>query len=119
MKIEGIQSVVHKATPNVSNGQGGQEGKISSMKQQESYPSSEKQYTEEQVIKAIEKANKSFESFERRFEISVHDRLKNAIMIKVINSSNDEVIREIPSKKLLDMVANMLEVAGLLVDKKG
>jgi flagellar protein FlaG len=119
MKIEGIQSVGQKAAAHASNGHGSQEAKVSTTKQQESFPFSERQYTEEQVMKAIERANKSFESFGRRFEISVHDRLKNAIMIKVIDSSNDEVIREIPSKKLLDMVANMLEVAGLLVDKRG
>jgi len=66
---------------------------------------------------AIEKANRSFKSFNRRFEYSVHDRL-NKVMVKVIDSSSDQVIREIPPEKLLDVVANMLEVAGIIVDEK-
>ncbi len=77
----------------------------------------EKQISDEQVVKAVEKANKSFQPFDRRFEISVHEKT-NTIMVKVINSTNDELIREVPPEKILDMVAHMLEVAGILVDKK-
>ena len=47
----------------------------------------------------------------------MHDKL-NVVMVKVIDTSTDEVIREIPPKKLLDMVANMLDVAGLLMDDR-
>jgi flagellar protein FlaG len=39
-------------------------------------------------------------------------------MVKVIDENTGEVIREIPPKKILDMVANMLELAGLLVDER-
>ena len=39
-------------------------------------------------------------------------------MVKVINSINDEVIREIPPEKILDMVAHMLEIAGIIVDER-
>lgn len=71
----------------------------------------------DQLIQAVDKANKSFEPFDRRFEISMHDKIK-AVMVKVIDSKTNEVIREIPPEKMLDMVANMLEVAGIIVDKK-
>ncbi|MBN4051147.1 flagellar protein FlaG, partial [bacterium AH-315-L21] len=80
-------------------------------------PKEEKQYTKEQLQSAVESANKTFVQHNRHFQISMHDRL-NAVMVKVIDSSTDEVIREIPAKKLLDMVANMLEVAGLLMDDR-
>lgn len=72
---------------------------------------------EEELIHAVDRANKSFEPFDRRFELSVHKKT-GAIMVKVINSTNDEVIREIPSEKILNMVAYMLEVAGIIVDEK-
>lgn len=72
---------------------------------------------EEQLIHAVDKANKSFQPFDRRFEISVHEKTKS-IMVKVINSANDEVIREIPPEKVLDMVAYMLEFAGIIVDER-
>jgi len=72
---------------------------------------------EHEVIKAIEKANVHIRSYDRRLEFSIHDATKQ-IMVKVINTEDDSVIREIPSEKVLDMVAHMWEVAGILVDEK-
>jgi uncharacterized FlaG/YvyC family protein len=40
------------------------------------------------------------------------------IIVKIIDTDTKEVIREIPSEKILDMFANMLELAGLLVDER-
>jgi len=73
--------------------------------------------TEKEVINAIEKANKHFKTYDIRLEFSIHDTTKQ-IIVKVINTEDDSVIREIPSEKVLDMVANMWEVAGILVDEK-
>ncbi len=72
---------------------------------------------EHEVIQAIEKANKHIRTFDRRLEFSIHDATKQ-ILVKVINTEDDTVIREIPSEKVLDMVAHMWEVAGILVDEK-
>lgn len=77
----------------------------------------QKPISENDIIEAVDKANRAFTGVDRRFEISVHKET-NTIMVKVINSQTDEVIREIPSKKLLDMVAKMWEIAGIIVDKR-
>ncbi len=89
------------------------------LKQVEAEISAEKRSVENEqvVIKAIEKANKQFKTFDRRLEFTIHDTTKQ-IMVKVINTSDDTVIREIPSEKVLDMVAHMWEIAGILVDEK-
>ena len=71
---------------------------------------------EHQVIKAIEKANVHIRTYDRRLEFSIHDTTKQ-IMVKVINTENDSVIREIPSEKVLDMVAHLWEISGILVDE--
>ena len=73
--------------------------------------------SEHEVISAIEKANKHIKTFDRRLEFSIHEVTKQ-IMVKVVNTEDDTVIREIPSEKVLDMVAHMWEVAGILVDEK-
>lgn len=39
-------------------------------------------------------------------------------MVKVINRDTDELIREIPPKKVLDMAAKMEEMIGILFDEK-
>ena len=72
--------------------------------------------TEAQFIEAIEKAN-HIQAKTTECEFSVHKETKQ-IMIKVLDSATKEIIREIPSEKVLDMVAHMCEVAGVFVDEK-
>jgi flagellar protein FlaG len=69
------------------------------------------------VIGAIEKANKAMVAASRELEFTIHEKTKE-IMVKVIDTETKEVIREIPSEKILDILANILEMAGLLVDER-
>ena len=69
------------------------------------------------VIDAIEKANRAISGANRRFEFSIHEKTKQ-IMVKVINSDTNELVREIPPEKILDMVARMWEMSGILVDER-
>jgi flagellar protein FlaG len=78
---------------------------------------SDRAIQEHDVISAIEKANKHIRAYDRRLEFSIHKET-NQIMVKVINTENDSIVREIPSEKVLDMVAHMWEVAGILIDEK-
>ena len=53
----------------------------------------------------------------------LQDTLKNhnieiSYSIKVLDSESQEVVKEIPSEKSLEMFARMLEIEGLLVDEK-
>lgn len=73
--------------------------------------------SEKLVIDAIEKANKAISGGGRKFEFSIHDKTKE-IMVKVIDSETDEVIREIPPEKILDLVAKIWEMVGILVDER-
>lgn len=73
--------------------------------------------SEQQLIEAIENANKALRGADKRFEFSIHEGTKE-IMVKVINEETGEIIREIPPEKILDMVAKMWELAGILVDRK-
>ena len=87
------------------------------------YEKDEMPLSEKTIIDAIEKANKALEGPNRRLQFSIH-RPTHQIVVKVINSDTGETIREIPSEKILDMVAKMQESAGttgmtgILVDKK-
>jgi len=74
----------------------------------------EKEVSEKEVILAIEKANQTLQYYDTRAEFSIHEETRQ-IMIKIYK--NDEVIREIPSEKILDMVAKMIELAGIFVDE--
>jgi flagellar protein FlaG len=39
-------------------------------------------------------------------------------MVKVIDIETKDVIKEFPPEKILDMVAKMWEVAGIMVDER-
>lgn len=78
---------------------------------------SNEKLSEKTIKEVIENTNKKLESTDKKFEFSVHEQT-NEIMVKVINKETDEVIREIPSEKILDMVAKMMELAGLFVDER-
>ena len=71
---------------------------------------------EKQLIKTIEKANK-LQANSTECEFSIHQSTKQ-IMIKIVDTNTKEVLKEIPSEKILDMVANMCELAGIFVDAK-
>ena len=78
---------------------------------------SEKENSEKEIKNAVSKINKLLEGEGTHLQFEKHDVLSQMI-IKVVNNNTNEVIREIPSKKILDMVAKMCEMAGALVDKK-
>lgn len=72
---------------------------------------------EEQLIKTIERAVKSLQGPQTTLEISIHEKTHD-IMVKVLNKDTGELIREVPPEKTLDLVAKMMEIAGILVDEK-
>ena len=73
--------------------------------------------SEKVVIDAIEKANKAIMGANKKFEFTIHEKTKE-IMVKVIDTDTNEIIREIPNEKVLDMVAKLCEMAGVLVDER-
>ncbi|MDT8716669.1 flagellar protein FlaG [Clostridium sp. 19966] len=72
---------------------------------------------EEDVKKAVEKLNKVLEDKSTYFEYSFDKRF-NQIVIAVKDKDTNKVVQELPPKKILDLVAKMCEMAGLLIDKK-
>ncbi|MCK9444123.1 MAG: flagellar protein FlaG [Tissierellaceae bacterium] len=125
MLVEGVNSVVSKFSSEVRPVQSGeqvvQRPEVRTQQQprhgEERKIIEEKRITEEDAINLIEKANKDFVVYDRRFEFSIHDATRQ-IMVKIIDVNTDEVIRELPPEKILDMVAALWEVAGIIVDRK-
>lgn len=71
---------------------------------------------EKQLISTIEKAN-HLQTGTTECQFSIHEETKQ-IMIKIVDSTTKEVLKEIPAEKILDMFATMCEAAGLFVDEK-
>ncbi len=65
----------------------------------------------------VDEVNKVLHYINERLQFSVHETTKR-IMVKVVDRETDEVLREIPPEKLLDLVGKLQEIVGLLVDQK-
>ena len=78
-----------------------------------------KQPTDDEVKAAINQANKRAKSVfgHANAEFSYHEATKR-ISVKIVDKDTNEVIREIPPEKTLDMISKMWELAGLVVDEK-
>lgn len=68
-----------------------------------------------QIRATIAEAN--FKATRTRCEYSLDDKT-NRISIKMIDEETNEVIKEIPPEKSLEMLAKVWELAGILVDEK-
>ena len=69
----------------------------------------------EKIKKAIEQMNAQLPNSEAKF--GIHEAT-NRVMIKLVDKDTQEVIKEIPPEKTLDMIAKCMEMAGVLVDEK-
>ena len=70
----------------------------------------------ETIKKSVAEINKNINKHtEAKFD--VHEETKR-ITIKIVDKDTQEVIREVPPEKTLDMIAKVWELAGLLVDEK-
>lgn len=77
-----------------------------------------KEVKTEDLKQAVDKLNKAMEIFNNNeVRFSIHEQTKH-MMIQVIKEDTGEVIAEYPPKKILDLVAQLQEMVGLIVDKR-
>ncbi|RBP70115.1 flagellar protein FlaG [Alkalibaculum bacchi] len=74
-------------------------------------------YSREDLERAVEDSNELIFRNEEQFKFEIHERT-NRIMVKLVNTQTDEIIKEIPPEKILDLVANIWDLVGILVDER-
>lgn len=79
--------------------------------------SEEEKYNKKELKKAVDEVNKYLVKDKTHAEYSVHE-VFNRIMIKIIDDKTDEIVLEVPPKKLIDMAAKLCKLAGVIVDKR-
>ena len=73
---------------------------------------------QEHLQQAIDQSNKLLLMNNNRFEFRIHERTKH-VMVKLVDKETDEVIKEIPPEKILDLIASIWDLVGILVDERG
>ena len=71
----------------------------------------------DKVKKMTKSLNDFLETTSTKLRYEFHEKLEK-YYVTLVNSETDEVVREVPDKKLMDMYASMLEFIGVLIDKK-
>lgn len=71
---------------------------------------------EEDLGKAVEQANETMETYGTELRFSIH-KGSGEVMVKVINAKDNSVVREIPPERILDMVASVKKMLGIIIDK--
>ncbi|NMF03255.1 flagellar protein FlaG [Clostridium beijerinckii] len=74
------------------------------------------EYSKKDLDEALKKINNFLKDEHTHAEYSIHEDF-HTVMIKIIDDNSKQVVLELPSKKVLDMVASMMKQVGLL-DKK-
>ncbi|WP_313125572.1 flagellar protein FlaG [Proteiniclasticum ruminis] len=84
------------------------------------YPDPEdKAFTKEEVEKAVDSTNKILkEEHNAKYQFEIHEGT-GRVMVNLVDVQTKEVLKEIPPEKILDLVANIWERLGLLVDERG
>jgi flagellar protein FlaG len=78
---------------------------------------SEHEISKEKLEEVVKGLNEFLQPSHTLLRFKLHDELQE-YYVQIINERTNEVIREIPPKKLLDIYAAMMEFVGLIVDKK-
>lgn len=73
--------------------------------------------SKEELEKAVDGLDQFVQASRTHISFEFHEELKD-YYVTVVDSETNEVIKELPAKKLLDTYASMLEFMGILVDKK-
>lgn len=89
------------------------DGEVTADKQKEKQSA----YSKAEITKEIGHLNKWLDSKNSHLRFVLHDKL-NEYYVQVINDETNEVIKEIPSKKVMDIVASFYEKLGFILDEK-
>lgn len=104
-----------RVAPVTTDAKGGYSQQSGEKEQQSGVVQKDKEVTTEQVKSAVDNINNQLRRTSCSFKY--HEET-NRISITVRDKDTDEIIREIPPEKALDMIAKAWELAGLMVDEK-
>lgn len=65
----------------------------------------------------VDAINRKLEAMDKRLQFLVHEA-SGRVQLRVLERSTNEVIREVPSEQLLDLVGRIHDLLGVLVDEK-
>lgn len=74
-------------------------------------------FSKEEILGTVGQLNKTTEALNIGFRFKFHEGA-DRYMLQIVDIITNEVIKEIPPQKLLDLAASIREMIGLLLDEK-
>ena len=72
---------------------------------------------EERLEEEIDRLNEIVRTYDRKLNFQLH-RETESYFVEVIDVVEDEVIREVPPEEILDLVARIDDMIGLIIDER-
>jgi flagellar protein FlaG len=69
------------------------------------------------IREAVKNLEKMVAQFNRRFDISVNESI-NRIVVKVIDTETDKVVREIPPEEIQHLLARLYDMMGMFINER-
>ena len=117
MRIDGTSISMPKMTQQSVKGQTPRSEQADVNAVQQNLPIVDGKDTKEKLEQAIDSLNEFFTINNSELKFVFHEGL-DTYYAQLVNSETHEVIREIPSKKVLDVFYEMQKLVGMIVDKK-
>lgn len=90
------------------------------VKEEEKVVSSEdlKKHENIDISEAMDRVASTAKLHGRKIHLEVEEEL-NMVIVKIIDSETDEVIRQLPPEEMVELSRNARDLKGLLIDKEG
>ncbi len=75
-------------------------------------------YSEKNLIEIIENTNRHFDEKNVKMKLEIH-KLTNRLVIRLIDTKNDEIIKVISSEEVFDEIVSNWGIVGNLIDMEG
>ena len=74
-------------------------------------------FSKEELQNKVDKINEYILGYNAQFSFKVHEGTGRTL-VRMIDTQTHNVIKEIPPEKMLDLVANIWDLMGIVVDRK-
>ncbi len=89
------------------------------LREDEQHPQTETgpSFDREALGRHVEKLNRTLRIFDKHLAFDIHEETER-VMVEVIDLETEEVLREIPPEEILNIVARIDQMVGVIVDER-
>jgi len=80
-------------------------------------PTAREEIPREQIESATDKLNRLMGLIDKRLRFDLHKE-SDQIMVRVIDQDTEDVLKEMPPQRVIELLNSLTDIAGLLVDQK-